>query len=229
MDHAVQALGQAFGVGVDQLDTVHLGHYPRVFTHGADADGAVGAHFNLLLRGDGNRATVADHRHAVAGTQHAQGIDVQAAGAHVGFAAVRGLHGDEALAGHGDVQLATGLDHRAFAEVSGRALGHGKGARRKAVAKHRHRARLFQVALEAVGGNVRQVVGMGLLRQRVLAGAGHGHVKHLVHSISSARTCRAVTGEHQAIIEPALKPLELGLSTHRCQGSVSLSAYSGQR
>ncbi|MNM66601.1 hypothetical protein D3C81_780940 [compost metagenome] len=182
VDHAVQALGQAFDVGVDQFDAVDLGHHARVFTHGANADSAVSTHFNFLLRRNGNRAAVADHRHTVAGTQHAQGVDVQAAGAHVGFAAIRGLHGDETLAGHGHVQLAAGLDHRAFTEVGGRAFGHGEGARRKAVAKHRHRARLLQVALKAVGGNVRQVVGMGLLRQRVLAGAGHGHVKHLVHS-----------------------------------------------
>jgi hypothetical protein len=92
------------------------------------------------------------------------------------------------VAGHGHVQVAPGLDQGTFAEVGGRALGHGKGTRRKAVTEHRHRTRLLQVTLETVGGNVRQVVGMGLLRQRVLAGAGHGHIKHLVHSISSART-----------------------------------------
>ncbi len=182
MDQAIQALGQAFGIGVDQLDAVDFGHHSRVFPHGADADGAIGADFDLLLWRNRNRAAVADYRHAVAGTQHTEGIDVQAAGAYVGFTAIGRLHGDEALAGHRHIQIAAGFHHRTFAEVGGRALGHGKGARRKAVAEHRHRASLLQVSLETVGGNVRQVVGVRLLRQRILAGTGHGHVKHLVHS-----------------------------------------------
>lgn len=76
--------------------------------------------------GNGDRTTVADHRHAVAGTQHAEGIDVEAAGTHIGFAAIGRLHGDEALPGHGHVQVAPGLDHRAFAEVGGRPFGHGE-------------------------------------------------------------------------------------------------------
>ncbi|MNE39932.1 hypothetical protein D3C80_1339140 [compost metagenome] len=193
VDQAVQALGHVLQVRVDQFDPVDLGHDPRALAHGADADGAVLANLDLLLWRHGNRPAIAHHRHTVAGPQHTQTVNVQAGGAHIGFTAIRGLHGDEAVAADGDVQVTAGFLHRARAEISGRALGHGIGPRRKAVTEYRHRARLLQVTLKTVGGNVRQVVGMGLLRQRVLAGAGHGHVKHLVHSISSARTCRAVT------------------------------------
>ena len=42
-----------------------------------------------------------------------------------------------------------------------------------------------QVTLKTVGRDVRQIVGMRLLRQCVLTGAGHCHIKVLVHSLSS--------------------------------------------
>ncbi|MND92575.1 hypothetical protein D3C80_847370 [compost metagenome] len=182
MNQPVLALGQAFGVGVDQLDAVDFRHHARVFTHGTDADGAIGADFDLLLGRDGDRAAVAKHRHTVASTQYPESIDVQTTGTHIRFAAIWRLHGDKTVTAHSHIQVTAGFHHRAFTEVGAWALGHGKGTRRKAVTEHRHRARLLQVTLKTIGRNVGQVVGMSLLRQRVLASPGHGHIKHLVHN-----------------------------------------------
>src|SRR3546814_1917427 len=67
-------------------------HHARAFTHGADTDGAVLADFDFLLWRYGDRTTVAHYRHTVAGPQHAQGVNVEAAGAHIAFTAFRILH-----------------------------------------------------------------------------------------------------------------------------------------
>ncbi len=74
VDRTVQALGHVLDVRVDQLDAVDFGHDARAFAHRANADGAVLADFDLLLGRHGNRPAIADHRHAVASAQYAQGV-----------------------------------------------------------------------------------------------------------------------------------------------------------
>ncbi|MNT29192.1 hypothetical protein D3C72_1649220 [compost metagenome] len=180
-DQAVGALLQLLRIRVDQLDAVHLGHHVGRLAHGADADGAVLADLHFLLRRNGNGPGIAHDRQTVAGAQLAQGIDLQAGGAHIGFAAVRGLHGHPALALDGHVQVAAGLLQGAGGEVGAGALGHGIDPRRERIAEHRHGTRLLEVAAETGGGDVRQVVGVGALGQAVLAGPAHRDVKHLVH------------------------------------------------
>ncbi|MNN67568.1 hypothetical protein D3C81_1832080 [compost metagenome] len=109
MDRTIQALGHVLEVRVDQLDAVDFSHHPGTFAHRADADGAVLADFDLLLRRHGNRPAIAHDRHAVAGAQHAQGVNVQAAGAHVAFTAIGILYGNPAVALHGNVEVAAGF------------------------------------------------------------------------------------------------------------------------
>ena len=60
------------------------------------------------VRRHGDRTGVAQHRIAAGRHQLAVGIDVQIAGARVGFGAVAGLHGDPARALDRDIQVASG-------------------------------------------------------------------------------------------------------------------------
>ncbi|MNH16070.1 hypothetical protein D3C79_757000 [compost metagenome] len=206
MDQTIQAFGNGLEIRIDHLDPVDFSHYLWPLAHGADGDGAVFTDLDLLLWRHGNRPAVTHDRHAVGGTQHTQGIDIHARGTHIGFAAIRCLHGDKAVTTNGHIQVTPGFQHRARRKIRRRAFGHGVGTRRKAVTKHRHRARLLQVTLKTGSGNVRQVVGMRLLRQRVLAGTGHGHVQHLVHSISPLRWRTLAARRCFAVLEASFKP-----------------------
>ncbi len=186
MQQAVGTLLHLLQVRVDQFDPVHHGDHVGVLAKGADADGAVLADLHLFLRRHGDRPTVAEHRQAVAGAQHAEGVDMHAGGTHVGLAAIRRLDRDEAVAVDGDVQLVAGFLEAAMAEIGTGPLAHGEYPRREAVAEHLHRTRLLEVATKAAGRDVRQVVGMSTHRQGVLAGPAHGDVQHLVHRILQA-------------------------------------------
>src|SRR5690606_33696950 len=71
----------------------------------------------------------------------------------------------------------------------------GVDPRRLGVAENLHRPRLLEVATKAGGGNVGQVIGVGALRQAVVAGARHGDVQQLVHGF-----LRAVRAANQSVL-----------------------------
>ena len=182
-DQAIGSLFQLLRIGIDQLDAVYGNHDVRILTQGADADGAVMADIHLFLGRNGDRPAIAHHRHAIGGAQHAQHVNIQAAGTDISLAPIRSLHGDPALPFDGHIQIPTGLLQSPRSKIGARTLRHRIDARRMAVAENLHRASLLEVTAKTGSGNVRQIVGMSLLGPRVLAGTGHGHVEHLVHRL----------------------------------------------
>ena len=109
-------------------------------------------------------------------------VDLQVAGACVGFLAVGALHGDPAVAVDGDVEIAAGRQQCAGLVVPAHRRIGGVDARGVAGTIDRTALECGQLGAKAGGARVGEVVVVDGLRVQGFLRAGHRHVEHAVHS-----------------------------------------------
>ena len=163
----VEPLDDVRSRGGRQAQPVDFLRVLRIAAGGHDPDAPFAVDADLVGGRNGNRALRPLDGVAVAGGEQPARRNLQVAAARIGFFAIFGLHDEQRVAGHRDVKVAAGGEHRTGAHVGADHFLRRHGTGIDAAALQPERLRLRHVAAKAGRLGIGKIVGDRRLPPRI--------------------------------------------------------------